>query len=87
MIDFGGEVDLHYFHPRDTELLVNEFIRQAIEKGLTNGRIIHGKGRSQKKLHVHEILSSCVSINSFSDDGSNWGATNVEFSPLKDHNG
>ncbi len=76
-IEFGSEVDLHHFHPRDTGIVVHEFLKQGKEKGLSRLRIVHGKGRSQKKSEVHRLLSQAPDVESFSDDGSNWGATIV----------
>ncbi len=76
-IDFGSEVDLHHFHPRDTGKIIDEFFSQAEEKGISRLRIIHGKGRSQKKIKVYSILEKHPKVVSFRDDGSNWGATIV----------
>ena len=76
-IDFGSEVDLHHFHPRDTEIVVTEFLRQAVEKGYEKVRIVHGKGRSQKKKHVYKILENHPLVAGFGDEGANWGATLV----------
>ncbi len=76
-IEFGSEVDLHHFHPRDTGIVVHEFLKQGKEKGLSRLRIVHGKGRSQKKSQVHRLLADAPDVESFSDDGSNWGATIV----------
>lgn len=75
--EFGPEVDLHHFHPRDTGIVVHEFLKQGKEKGLSRLRIVHGKGRSQKKSQVHSLLTDAPEVESFSDDGSNWGATIV----------
>ncbi len=76
-IKFGEEVDLHHFHPRDTKLVVMEFLEQAVEEGLSPLRIVHGKGKSQKKMVVHKILTTDNRVESFKDDGANWGATIV----------
>lgn len=78
---FGSECDLHQFPAKYTDLVVREFLRQAEESGLKNLRLIHGKGRSQKKIHVYKILSSHPAVESFGDQGSNWGATLIR---LKD---
>ncbi len=77
VIDFGDEVDLHHFHPRDTGVVIEEFFKQAVERGLQRLRIVHGKGKSQKKLMVHKMLNEDNRVDRFSDDGTNWGATIV----------
>ena len=76
-MNFGTEVDLHHFHPKDTRVVVEEFLRQARDAGYERVRIVHGKGRSQKKLQVHAILEAHEEVISFRDDGPNWGATLV----------
>ncbi|MBN2078736.1 MAG: Smr/MutS family protein [Spirochaetes bacterium] len=74
-IDFGYECDLHFFAPRETAAVLDEFIRQAAENGRTRIRLVHGKGRSAKKREAHAILSAHPDVRQFRDDGPNWGAT------------
>lgn len=74
-IDFGDECDLHFFAPSETKAVVLEFIRQAKEAGRSRIRLVHGKGKSEKKRQAREILSTHPDVFSFSDDGPNWGAT------------
>jgi DNA-nicking Smr family endonuclease len=76
-IDFGNECDLHFFYPSETASVVNEFIRQAVSKGLSQIRLIHGKGRSVKRREVYEILSKHPDVLYFGNDGPNWGATRI----------
>lgn len=74
-IHFGGEIDLHHFAPEDTEFLVKALIDEAVQDGLLRIRIVHGKGRSAKKRRVRAVLEADERIASFTDDGTNWGAT------------
>lgn len=76
-LDTGTEIDLHHFHHADTENLVNEFLRIAVEKGYAKVRIIHGKGRSRIKQRVYAILENNPAVSGFHDDSYNWGATVV----------
>ena len=76
-IELGDEIDLHMFHPKDTKALVLEFLSHGIEKNISPLRIIHGKGKSQKKLLVYKILEQDSRVVSFHDAGPNWGATIV----------
>lgn len=76
-IDFGTEIDLHHFHPDDTAAAVEEFLRQAVDKGYDRVRIVHGKGMSKKKKWVYSILKEHSRVALFRDDGPNWGATVV----------
>lgn len=73
----GREIDLHHFHPADTQLLVEKFLQNAVENRYSKVRIIHGKGKSYKKRQVYELLKNHPSVIVFKDDSVNWGATNV----------
>jgi predicted adenine nucleotide alpha hydrolase (AANH) superfamily ATPase len=73
----GDEIDLHHFHPADTERVVKFYLGKSIEKKLKKVRIIHGKGRSKKKKEIYDILKNHPSVISFNDDSWNWGATVV----------
>ena len=77
-IEFSKELDLHHFHPDDTELIVEEFLKNAREKGYEIVRIAHGKGKSKKKFRVHKILQNNKYVDGYKDDGYNWGATLVK---------
>jgi len=76
-IDPGNELDLHHFHPRDAKDLLREFIDSAREKGFTEVRIVHGKGRSVIKSIVITELGKREDILSFGDEPGNWGVTVV----------
>lgn len=82
-IEFGDELDLHHFAPRDTAILVEYFLRDAHARGLTRVRIIHGKGKSVKKREVYALLDRSAFVSSYGDDGHNWGST-VVFLTQKD---
>jgi DNA-nicking Smr family endonuclease len=75
--NLGSEIDLHHFHPKDTALIVNGFIQYAVQKGLKEIRIIHGKGRSVKKREVLKLLKDHPLVEDYRDSPGNWGATLV----------
>ncbi|HEY1406763.1 MAG TPA: Smr/MutS family protein [Spirochaetota bacterium] len=83
-IEFTDELDLHHFASRDTGFLVEYFIREAQERGVDRVRIIHGKGRSAKKREVYALLDRNQRVQSYGDDGHNWGSTVVVISPKTD---
>lgn len=74
-IDFGYECDLHFFEPRETAAVIEEFLRQAAAKGLRKIRLVHGKGVSAKKREAYAILQRHPGVLRFENDGPNWGAT------------
>lgn len=72
-----GTLDLHVFDPSDVGDLVPEYLRACREKGLTEVRIIHGKGTGTLRRHVRHILddSPIVVDHHKATDASGWGAT------------
>ena len=74
-LEFGREIDLHHFHPRDIKEILSDFLDHAEDSGYDAVRIIHGKGRSVTKTLVHDALKVRDSVTGFGDDGGNWGVT------------
>jgi dsDNA-specific endonuclease/ATPase MutS2 len=76
-IELNDELDLHYFHAKDANYLVQYFIDDAFNKGKSEIKIVHGKGRSILKKIVTNELKKNTKIAGFKDDHGNWGATIV----------
>jgi len=71
-----GTLDLHAFHPRDVRSLVEEYISEAHACGLTEVRIIHGRGTGVLRGIVQAALEAHPLVESFWDDtDSHLGAT------------
>ena len=49
-------LDLHPFAPRDIRSVVEEYIQAAHEAGLTEVRLIHGRGRGVQRGIVQQAL-------------------------------
>ena len=49
-------LDLHTFAPRDVKSLVEEYLRAASEAGLTEIRLIHGRGTGTQRAIVQAVL-------------------------------
>ena len=79
MYDIGDTLDLHTFRPRDVKELVPDYLEEAVARGFTEVRIIHGKGTGTLRTIVHAILEKHPLVASFrlADDRSGWGATVV----------
>ena len=83
-IPVDGVLDLHAFHPRDVRDLVSEYIEECRRNGVTQLRIIHGKGTGTLKRIVHGVLDKNPHVRNFKDagpGGGEWGATEIELKP------
>jgi dsDNA-specific endonuclease/ATPase MutS2 len=75
-----GVLDLHTFSPKEVKDLVPEYIEECLRRGITELRIIHGKGTGTLKAIVHGLLKRNPRVASFKDagpGGGDWGATEV----------
>ena len=75
-----GVLDLHTFSPKDVKDLVPEYIGECLSRGITEIRIIHGKGTGTLKAIVQSALKKDPRVASFKDagiDAGGWGATLV----------
>jgi DNA-nicking Smr family endonuclease len=75
-IPIEGELDLHAFAPRDIPSVVEEYINEAHAAGLTEVRLVHGRGIGVQRGIVQRALDQHRLVESFSDDPrSHLGAT------------
>ena len=80
-----GVLDLHTFSPKEVKSLVPEYIEECLRRGITELRIIHGKGTGTLKATVHSLLEKNPHVESFKDaetGSGGWGATLVRLIPL-----
>jgi len=79
-IPIDGVLDLHTFHPKDVKDLVPEYLEECLRRGITEVRIIHGKGTGTLKGIVHGLLRKdprVVSLEDADPMAGSWGATLV----------
>ena len=76
-IPIDGVLDLHMFAPKDVASVVNEYLRECLEKGIYEVRIIHGKGKGVLRRTVHALLERHPNVLNFKIDSgpSSWGST------------
>jgi DNA-nicking Smr family endonuclease len=75
-IPIEAELDLHAFQPRDIPSVVEEYINAAHAAGLTEVRLVHGRGIGVQRGIVQRTLEAHALVESFSDDPrSHLGAT------------
>lgn len=75
-----GVLDLHTFSPREVKELVPLYISACRDKGISEIRIIHGKGTGALRETVHSLLRRLPGIVSFrlaDEAAGGWGATIV----------
>ncbi len=75
-----GTLDLHTFQPGEVKDLVPEYLAACRERGITQVRIIHGKGVGTLRRTVESILQKLSYVESFStaeEVAGGWGATIV----------
>ncbi len=77
-IPIERELDLHAFNPRDVRSVVEAFVQEAADRGLTEVRLIHGRGRGIQRAIVQAALERHPSVVEFWDDhDAHLGATIV----------
>jgi DNA-nicking Smr family endonuclease len=83
-LPINGELDLHAFHPRDAKHVLVAYIDACLEKGITELRVVHGKGTGRMRDSVHRWLEANPKVRSFrlaGGDAGSWGATLVSLDP------
>lgn len=79
-----GELDLHNFAPREVKPLVLAYLDACLARGLTELRIVHGKGVGNLRRTVHALLARHPRVRGYrlgGHGGGGWGATLVDLSP------
>jgi dsDNA-specific endonuclease/ATPase MutS2 len=78
ILPLADHIDLHTFQPKEVASVVEEYLEQCREAGLTEIRLIHGKGVGVQRNIVRSILSKHPAVCSFHDapaEAGGWGAT------------
>jgi DNA-nicking Smr family endonuclease len=85
-LPIDGVLDLHAFSPKDVKDLVTEYIEECLRRGISDLRIIHGKGTGTLKGIVHSLLEINPHVAGFKDagmGGGGWGATEVRLRTVR----
>ena len=73
-------IDLHAFRPRDVRAVVESYLEAAVEEGLAEVRLIHGRGVGVQRETVRSLLSRHPDVVDYADADpgrGGWGATVV----------
>ena len=78
-IPINGVIDLHTFAPKEAGQVVDEYINVCSQKGISEVKIIHGKGKGVFRRTVESALKRHPLVLSFKQDPgpSSWGSTIV----------
>ena len=75
-IPIERELDLHAFAPQDIASVVADYVDAAAEAGLTEVRLVHGRGRGVQRGLVQAALERHPLVVEFWDDtDAHLGAT------------
>jgi DNA-nicking Smr family endonuclease len=70
-------IDLHTFQPREIPDLLKEYLYQALLKGYSEVRIIHGRGIGVQRQIVHSFLRKHPQVLAFKDAADRGSTTAV----------
>ena len=79
-VPVDGVIDLHTYNPKQVAPVVREYIEACRAKGVTELRIIHGKGIGNLRRTVHALLDKHEAVQGYQlggHRGGSWGATIV----------
>lgn len=86
-VPISAELDLHTFRPNEIGSLLPEYFRECRLRGLTQVRVIHGKGSGSLREGVHRLLEKLPEVVSFKlgdETSGSWGATLVWLKPWQE---
>ena len=79
-------LDLHAFAPKEIPSVVEEYLEVCRQAGMSEVRLIHGKGTGAQRAVVRRLLRTLPGVLSFADappQAGGWGATLVRLKPLQ----
>jgi DNA-nicking Smr family endonuclease len=78
-------LDLHTFTPKEIASVVEEYLWQCRQAGMSQVRLIHGKGTGAQRAIVRRLLMNHPDVLSFADappQAGGGGATVVLLKPI-----
>ncbi len=86
-VPIEDSLDLHTFAPRDVPAVVEEYLAAARAAGLSEVRLIHGRGRGVQKARVQALVAGLPGVAGVTEappERGGWGATVVMLLPEGD---
>ena len=78
VVEITDAIDLHHFHPSEILDVVDTYLEAALEAGLVEVRLIHGRGKGVQRARVRRLLSEDPRVDRFEEappGHGGWGAT------------
>ena len=66
-IPIEDSIDLHAFQPKEIAIVVEEYLFQAVNRGFSEVRIIHGRGIGVQREIVRSLLQKHPDVAGFRD--------------------
>lgn len=79
-LPIDGILDLHAFRPADIGTLIPDYLEECRNRGITEVRLVHGKGTGTLRRSVHALLARLDLVQHYrlaDESGGSWGATLV----------
>ena len=79
-IPITDTLDLHFFQPAEVRDVAREYLMEARARGLTQVRLIHGRGIGVQRERIRALLKELDFVADFHDadgSGGGWGSTVV----------
>jgi dsDNA-specific endonuclease/ATPase MutS2 len=86
-IPITDTLDLHPFRPAEVRDVAREYLLEAHARGLTQVRLIHGRGMGVQREGIRTLLASLEFVTDFHDadpSGGGWGSTVVLLASQKE---
>ncbi len=83
-IPITDTLDLHPFRPAEIRDVAREYLIEAHARGLTQVRVIHGRGIGVQRERIRSLLRELDFVLDFQDadpSGGGWGSTVVLLAP------
>lgn len=77
VVTLEDEIDLHGFRPKEIPDVVESYLEAALEAGMREVRLVHGKGKGVQRARVRELLAAHPNVVAFGDAPAHrggWGA-------------
>ena len=85
-LPIDGTLDLHTFLPGEVTDLIRDYVAECSHRGISEVRVIHGKGTGALRETVHAVLRRLPEVVSFRlapGGAGGWGATLVTLDPKR----